>query len=159
MQCTVLTCRTFLIYCQSERFNGGLETMATESNLAVQLCYAHTGQIQYHLQQWQDLFDTDNIPHSCLSSDPMEPLTFWQFYTRHKEPSAKTLYIGCEEQQGCPEPVLMESCRRSVTLELLHISVPSPQNSREEAVDVKGGSEGHSSARTLIPVHSAVFGH
>lgn len=78
---------------------------------------------------------------------------------RHKEPSAKTLCIGCEEQQGCPEPVLMESCRRSVTLELLHISVPSPQNSREEAVDVKGGSEGHSSARTLIPVHSAVFGH
>lgn len=36
--------------------------------------------------------------------------------------------------------------------------MPRQQNSREETVNVKGDSEGHSSARTFIPVHSAAFG-
>lgn len=128
--------------------------MATESNLAVQLYDVHIVQTQYHLQQWQDLFDTENIPHSCLLSDPMEPLT------RHKEPPAETLCIGCEEQQGCPEPVLMGNCGHSITLELTSPYLcAQPAEQQEEALNVKGSSEGHTPARTLSPVRSVAFRH
>lgn len=79
---------------------------------------------------------------------------------RHKEPPAKTLCTVREEQQGCPEPVLMESCGHSVTLELTSPYLCAQAAEQQGgAVNVKGSREGHSSARTPIPVHSAGSGH